>query len=195
MADNKPSKRPASGATAKSSSDTEKSSSSSESTSPTLNKAQAEFQRYMKRMETQRLGSGGGFMMPLAISTGNEGAPVWAVPPSVAMLPHGSGGGPGFFAAIPSGDATGASLLTNSLGSTIRLGFDVINAALASSVRLLNGISGAAYGGYGEQGHMHSGCGCHSGCDCGGHDCCSHDCCGYDCCGCECCNPGVGTCC
>ena len=76
MADNKPSKRPASGATAKSSSDAEKSSSSLESTSPTLNKAQAEFQRYMKRMETQQFGSGGGFMMPLAMSTGSEGAPV-----------------------------------------------------------------------------------------------------------------------
>jgi hypothetical protein len=134
-------------------------------TSP--NKAQAEFQKYMKRMQAQ--GGIPGFMMP-----GGEGAPGWAVPPSVAMLP---GGGGGYFAPIHHPEGS----LTTRLGSTLRLGVDVLNAALAGGVRFLNGVSGAAYG---EQDYGGS-------CGCG----CGDDCCGCDCCGCECCQPGVGTCC
>jgi hypothetical protein len=189
MAKDKTSKRPPSGATAKSSSsDAPAKPSSSDAAAPTPNKAQAEFQRYTKRMEGQQPGSAPAIMMPFAVPPGSEGAPVWAVPPSVAMLPHGWGS-PGFFAAMPHGGALGHSSLTSSLGSTVRLGVDVINAALAGSVRLLNGISGSAYG-FDEQRYGYSGCGCHSGCDC-----CGDDCCGFNCCGCECCNPSVGTCC
>ena len=199
MANDKTSKRSSSDAPAKSSSsDAPAKTHSSDAGAPTQNKAQTEFERYMKRMETQQPGSAPAFMMPFAVTPGNEGVPVWAVPPSVAMLPQGSGS-PGFFAAMPHGGTQGQSSLTSSLGATIRLGVDVINAALAGSVRLLNGISGAAYGygepGYGHSNYAHSGCGCHASCDCCGDDCCGDDCCGDDCCGCECCNPGVGTCC
>lgn len=130
------------------------------------NKAQAEFQKYLKRMQAQ--GGIPGFMMP-------SGGAGWAVPPSVTMM---SGGG--HFA--PSHHPEGS--LTTRLGSTLRLGVDVLNAVLAGGVHFLNGVSGAAYG---EQGY-HQSCGC-------GDDCCGNDCCGNDCCGCECCQPGVGSCC
>jgi hypothetical protein len=152
-----------------------------------LNKAQAEHQRYLKRMQEQHQGGMQGFM---ALPAGNEGVPGWAVPPSVAMLPHGA---KGYYAVMPQGGPHGHGSLTHSLGSTIRLGVDVINAALAGGVRLLNGVSGAAYG-YGEHGHQGCGCGCGCGGGCG-DDCCGDDCCGTDCCGCECCRPGVGSCC
>jgi len=144
-----------------------------------MNKAQAEFQRYMKRMQGQQPGGAPVFMMPVGFHPGGENIPGWAVPPSVAMMPQGPGAS-GFFAAMPQGGAGGEGSLTHSLGSTIRLGVDVINAALAGSVRLLNGMSGMAYG------HPEPGCGCNA---CSGGS-------GTDCCGCEeCCNPGVGTCC
>jgi hypothetical protein len=189
MGNDKTSKRSPSDAPAKSSSsDAADKVASSDAAAPTPNKAQAEFQRYKKRMEGQQPGGAPAVMMPFVVPPGSEGVPGWAVPPSVAMLPQGSGS-PGFFATMPHGGVPGQSSLTSSLGSTIRLGVDVINAALAGSVRLLNGISGAAYG-YGEPAYGHSGCGCDAGCDC-----CGDDCCGYDCCGCECCNPSVGTCC
>jgi hypothetical protein len=153
--------------------------------SASMNKAQAEYQHYLKRVQGQNPGGMQGY---IAMPAG-EGVPGWAVPPSVAMLAHGPGG---YYAAMPQGGPHGGQgSLTHSLGSTIRLGVDVVNAALAGGVRLLNGISGAAYG-HGEQGHGHHdcGCGCNSGCDC-----CGDDCCGSDCCGCECCQPGVGSCC
>jgi hypothetical protein len=149
-----------------------------------LNRAQAEFQRYVTRMQTQQPARAPAFMMPMAMPAGQDAMPGWAVPPSVAMLPFG-GGSPGFSPAMPSEGATGDGSLTRRLGSTIRLGVDVVNLLLAGGVRLLGGMSDAAYG-YGGQEHGHSCCGC---------DCCGHDCCGYDCCGCECCRPSVGTCC
>ncbi len=145
------------------------------------NKAQAEFQKYMKRMQAQ--GGIPGFMMP-----GGEGAPGWAVPPSVAMFPR---EGAGYFAPMHSAGGFGEGSLTHRLGSTLRLGVDVLNAALAGGVRFLNGMSGAAYG---SRDHAGAGCGCGCGCGCG-DNCCGSDCCGSDCCGCECCEPGVGTCC
>jgi hypothetical protein len=154
--------------------------------SASMNKAQAEYQRYLKRMQGQNQGGMQGY---IAVPAGNEGVPGWAVPPSVAMLTNGSGG---YYAAMPQGGPHGQGSLTDSLGSTIRLGVDVINAALAGGVRLLNGISGAAYG-HREHGHGRQGCGC--GCNSCGDDCCGSDCCGSDCCGCECCQPGVGSCC
>jgi hypothetical protein len=154
--------------------------------SASMNKAQAEYQHYLKRMQGHNQGGMQGY---IAVPAGNEGVPGWAIPPSVAMLPNGSAG---YYAAMPQGGSHGQGSLTHSLGSTIRLGVDVVNAALAGGVRLLNGISGAAYG-YGEQGHGHQGCGC--GCNSCGDDCCGDDCCGHDCCGCECCQPGVGSCC
>jgi hypothetical protein len=190
MATGKTSKRSSSEVPGKSSSSdaSAKTPSAEGSAAATLNRAQAEYQRYMKRMETQRPGSGPAFMMPFAVTPGNEGMPLWAVPPSVAMLPHGTSS-PGLFAPMPHGGTPEQSSLTTNLGATIRLGVDLINAALAGSVRLLSGISGVAYGygeaGYGQSNCGHPACGCHASCDC----CCD------DCCACECCNPGVGTCC
>ena len=142
----------------------------------TPNKAQAEFEKYMKRMQSQ--GGVPGFMMP-----SGEVVPGWAVPPSIAMLPGGTAG----FAPRAS---SGAGSLGDSLGSTLRLGIDVLNAMLAGSVRLLEGVSGAAHGG---GGYSAESCGCGGGCGC--NDCCGPSCCGTSCCECECCQPSVGTCC
>jgi hypothetical protein len=70
--------------------------------------------------------------------------------------------------------------LTDRLGTTIRLGVDLLNAVLASGASALGGGTSAHWGGHG--------CGC--GCERGDH-------CGYDCCevmaG-ECCRPGVHGC-
>jgi hypothetical protein len=149
-------------------------------------KAQIEFQRYMNRMQSQPSGGAPASAMPSGIPPGGQGMPGWAVPPSVAMLPN-SPGSAGFFVPMAPGGIPGVGSLTHQLGSTFRLGVDVINAALAGGVRLLNGIASRTQG-YGEQG-----CGCEA---CSG-GCCDSECCGNDCCGgCEsCCRPGVGTCC
>lgn len=147
-----------------------------------LNKAQAEFQSYVKRVQAQQPGSIPVFMMP---SPQRGGAmPGWAFPPSVAMLPQ----GPGQFGASVARDVAAVEgTLTHALGSTFRLGVDVLNAALAGSVRLLNGISGAAYP---ESECGDEGCGCHSGCES-----CREESCGHDCCCDPCCQPSVGRCC
>jgi hypothetical protein len=156
-----------------------------------MNKAQAEFQRYMQRIHAQQPGGPPGFLMPVGLTPGSDAMPAWAVPPSVAMLPH-APGAPGFLMPMPPAGGAGNGSLAGGLGSTFRLGVDLINAALAGGVRLLNGISGTAHG-YGQQECGHEGCGCEA-CrrGCGESDCCGYDCCG----GCdECCRPSVGTCC
>jgi hypothetical protein len=140
------------------------------------NKAQAEFEKYMKRMQAQ--GGVPGFMMP-----SGEVVPGWAVPPSVAMMTGSAGG-------FTQPASSAGSALGDTLGSTLRLGVDVINAMLAGSVRFLEGVSGAAYGG---SGYSADGCGCGGGCGC--NDCCGASCCGTSCCECDCCQPSVGTCC
>ena len=127
------------------------------STPAAPNKAQAEFDKYKTRMQ------GGA---PAGGSSHPEG-PSWAVPPSVTMLPR-----------FADGAASATGSLADSIGPTLRLGLDVINAALSGSARLLGGFS-SAYG--------HEDCGCES--------CCEPSCCEPDCCGCECCHPGVGNCC
>jgi hypothetical protein len=76
--------------------------------------------------------------------------------------------------------------LGDRLGTTLRLGIDVINMALAGSLRMLGG---AGYGGHEQD------CGCQ--CGCGGHTR-QESCCGDDCCGSyerDCCTPSVGSCC
>lgn len=147
--------------------------------SATLNKAQAEYQRYLKRMAGQPSGS----TIPgyVAVPVGSDGMPGWGVPPSMAaMMPGGAGAA---HAGVPSAS------LTDSLGNTIRLGIDLVNATLAGGAYVLNGLMGG--GSYGYEHSHHGGCGC-GGCGC---DCCADECCGTDCCGCECCQPGVGSCC
>jgi hypothetical protein len=154
-----------------------------------LNRAQTEFQRHVKRQQAQPPGGAPAFMMPVGFFPGGEAMPGWAVPPSVATLPHAPGTA-GFFVPMMPGGMSAQGSLIQQLGSTIHLGVDVINAALASGIRLLNGIAGAARGEY-ECGQ--EGCGCEA---CrgsrGGCGCCGSDCCGA----CEsCCGPSVGTCC
>jgi hypothetical protein len=143
--------------------------------------------------------------VPWMMPAGHGGAPGWGLPPSVMPYPS-MQGMPGM-PPMPSG-AGGMSGVTDRMGSTLGLGFDVVNQILAGGVRLLQGLAGASYGygaqgwgghGWGSHGHGH-GCGCGCGCDpclsdgCG-HDCCGHDCCGYDCCDNSCCRPSVGNCC
>ena len=72
-----------------------------------------------------------------------------------------------------------AGSVAEGLGTTARLGVDLLNAALSNTVRILGGFTGA----YGAQ----PACGCES--------CCEPECCEPDCCGCESCHPGVGSCC
>jgi hypothetical protein len=101
----------------------------------------------------------------------------WAVLPQPGPVPPGPDQ-PGPQAMYPLGDR---------LGTTLRLGIDVINMALAGSLRMLGG---AGYGGHERD------CGCP--CGCGGHarqeSCCG----GHDCCEVferDCCTPSVGSCC
>jgi hypothetical protein len=164
---------------------------SNDAAAPSMNKAQAEFARYMNRIHAQQAGGAPAFLMPMGYLPGGEMMPGWAVPPSVAMLPHPGGVG-GYAPPFPHGGGAGDNSLSTRLGSTIRLGVDVINAALAGGVRLLGGISGAVYG-HGDAGYGHEHCQCPA-CREG---CCASECCGYDCCGgCDpCCSPSVGTCC
>jgi hypothetical protein len=138
------------------------------------NKAQAEFQRYKERLAQEAAGGANFAIMP-----------GWALPPSLTAAPGWHHGMPGPMFQQPAPMASGSLRLR--LGSTLRLGVDFINSALAGGVRVLSGI-GAGYemgwpAGY-AQGHGH-GCGCGS---------CGHDCCDYFGCS-ECCRPGVGSCC
>ena len=75
--------------------------------------------------------------------------------------------------------------LSEGIGTTLRLGVDLLNAALFNSAKILGGFTGTY--GYGHHDDGGYGCGCES--------CCEPSCCQPDCCGCECCNPGVGNCC
>jgi hypothetical protein len=136
-------------------------------------KAQAEFARYKQRIEAS--GPAAPFASPLPVGA----IPAWSLQPA-------------FAAAEPQG-AAGSSTTTSvvqGLGTTIRLGVDVLNAALANSVAMLGGAARA---------WSSTSCGCACGWSC--DDCCDCcDCCGYDCCcvmscACGCCEPRVGACC
>ena len=126
-------------------------------------KAQAEFDRYARRRAE-------GFRDDLS----------WNVPLGVGMA-HVRLGGPGTGDTVRDVERAAGSV-AEGLGTTVRLGVDLLNAALANSVKILGGFTGA-YGA--QQGY---GCGCEP-------SCCEPECCEPDCCGCECCSPGVGSCC
>lgn len=103
--------------------------------------------------------------------------PGWAMPPSMGALP----GYPAGFPYMPQAPQPEHPLgsLTHRLGTTIRLGIDLLNAALASSTGALGGMAMQPWGGspHGQ-----------------GYRC---DPCGYDCCdvmSCGCCRPGVHGC-
>jgi hypothetical protein len=126
--------------------------------------AQEAFGKYKARL------AGGPVAMPMM--------PGWAMPPSMGALPVYPAGypyaPPGPERPHPMGSLTGR------LGMTIRLGIDLLNAALASGASALGGGMAPQEGGHG------CGCGCGGGCGCG------HDCCRVM--ACDCCRPGVHGC-
>ena len=169
-------------------------------------KAQAEFQQYKARMAAAGQGQGPGhppvpgqgpggapvYMVPVGIPQGGYqpgGAmPGWAIPPSLASLTQNMAGPGNYASAMVGPGVAAAGSLAERLWSSLGLGLDVLNTALAGSARMLSGLyGGGAYGSdvYGSRhGHGDHGCGCGCGC---GSSCCDEDCCG--------CNPSVGRCC
>jgi hypothetical protein len=162
------------------------------------NKAQAEFEKYTERRRKEAA-AGASASEPASAfrpevvgsSPFPGGGLSWAVPLGVGMAPAYLGGGqPG-----PGGQGAGGdgglgeavAGLTAGIGTTARLGVDLLNAVLFNSVKILGGFTDA----YGH-GHQED-CGCGGGCGC--ESCCEPSCCAPDCCGCECCSPGVGSCC
>jgi hypothetical protein len=166
----------------------------------TATKAAAAFQRF-KAARAEALGNAAPETGPAAgtETPAGAGTPPWPFPPSFSLpqmpqmpqMPQGWAGmlpQPGVVQPAP----LAVGPLGDRLGSTLRLGIDVINMALAGSLRLLGG------GGWGGHAQCHCGHGGYpshhgyhgGGCDpCGGHDCCGvfeHE---------GCCNPSVGTCC
>lgn len=135
------------------------------------NAAEAEFARYKARMA----GGMAPMMMPMMMAP--AGMPGWAVPPSVtSFAPPGAAGG-----------ASGAGVRTigEGLGTTVRLGIELLNAVLASSAGALGGAAEMLPYGHAWRQEHDAGCGCHCGCE--------PDCCSYF--GCRCCEPGVSGCC
>lgn len=152
-------------------------------------KAAAEFRLFKEAREAAAAASEGGTPASSSSPSGAWSAPPmtalppWAMPPSFSLpqSPQGWGGmlpQPGLVQPAPL--AVGS--LGDRLGSTLRLGIDVINMALVGSLRLLGGI--------GHGNHEHGGCGSHSCAEhCGGYNCCcvfEHN---------DCCTPSVGNCC
>jgi hypothetical protein len=146
-------------------------------------KAQAEFARYK-----DRVGEGATRAAAFASRLPTSAVPAWSLQPPLPGPPPAAGGPVGW--GTPTGPASvDTQSVTQSLGTTIRLGVDVLNAALSSSLTMLGGGVGAARRG--------ESCRCGGGCDrCGPCEC---DCCDvFECgcgCGCGSCEPSVGTCC
>jgi hypothetical protein len=152
-------------------------------------KAQAEFARYKQRVQQTADASAqaASFASPLPMGA----IPAWSLQPSPVV-----GGPPGAGAVAwgPGSSTGGSPSITQGLGTTIRLGVDVLNAALSSSIMLLGG-AGEAFGGAAWP-RASTSCGCDACCDCCGQGAC--DCCCVMDCGCGsygCCEPSVGTCC
>ena len=145
------------------------------------NKAEAEFAKYTERRAQAAAA-------PPSEAPASSGFPPgslsWVVP--IGMTPAAFGGPPqGGGAPGGGGDSLGG--LAAGLGTTARLGVDLLNAVLVNSVKVLGGFA-SAYG----AGHQED-CGCGGGCGC--ESCCEPSCCEPSCCGCESCSPGVGSCC
>lgn len=163
------------------------------------NKAQAEFDKYTRRRAQAAATAAPGTLAGPSAPAGAAGPEAtggvfpnsgltWAVPLGVGMTPAFFGGpppGPGASGPGSAGDlAAAAGGLSQGIGTTLRLGVDLLNAALFNSAKILGGFTGT----YGH-GHRDDGCGC--GCE----SCCEPSCCQPDCCGCESCSPSVGSCC
>jgi hypothetical protein len=143
-------------------------------------KAQAEFHSYKDRVQQAGVpasGPGASFASPLPTSA----IPAWSLRPGPAA-PYGPPGPPGAYGApAPSGAGGGYGAIVDGVGNTIRLGVEVLNAALSSSLQMINSYGG----GWGSDA-----CDCEECNPCGGYDCCSVM--GS---GCGCCEPSVGSCC
>lgn len=155
-----------------------------ETTNPPLNKAQTEFAKYAQGRDqaaaSANAGAAGGFP---------AGSLSWAVPIGGTLTyvagPPASGRPSG--ASTSGGGRAEAGRLTEGVGTTLRLGVDLLNAMLSSSVKVLGGFTSAYGGGHCDDG----GCGCGCGCE----SCCAPSCCQPSCCECDCCHSGVGACC
>jgi hypothetical protein len=157
-------------------------------------KAPAELERGTARAGSPQpvMGAATGTMSaPFAQQAGGATA-AWAFPPSVTALPQAPGGA-AFQPGITQAGAVSAGSLSETLGSTLRLGVDVVNAGLVGVLNVLGGLSGVAAELDGPP-WSHPGCGSCCGCcdpcvtECGCYDCCCLLGCG------GCCQPGVGTC-
>jgi hypothetical protein len=152
-------------------------------------KAQAEFHSYKDRLLQQPPGSGSGpsgpgasFAAPLAGSA----VPAWSLrpgPPAPSGPPGPGAGGPGSYGAPAPAGGGGYGAIVDGVGTTIRLGVEVLNAALSSSLQMISGYGGG-------WGSASGACDCEECNPCGGYDCCSVM--GS---GCGCCEPSVGSCC
>jgi hypothetical protein len=149
-------------------------------------KAQAEFARYKERVEgaSDETSTQPSFATPLP----RGGVPAWSLqPPMYATAPVGAGP-PDWVS--PSPGAAGSQSVVEGAGQAIRLGVELVNAALSRSVRMLNGLGDTVgMAAWGER----YGCDCGSCCDC--CDPCGYDCCYVLGCGCRRCEPSVGSCC
>ncbi|HWF35287.1 MAG TPA: hypothetical protein VG295_07935 [Solirubrobacteraceae bacterium] len=143
-----------------------------ESDPPEATKAQAEFAKYKDQLGQS--GPAASFASPLP----SAAIPAWSLRPGPGPAPGARGAGPGPYRPPAPGGTTYASIV-DGVGTTLRLGVEVLNAALSSSLTMLNGV---AWGG--------GGCDCEECNPCGGYDCCS-----VMSSGCGCCEPSVGGCC
>jgi len=102
-------------------------------------KAQAEFARYK-----DRVGEGATRAAAFASRLPTSAVPAWSLQPPLPGPPPAAGGPVGW--GTPTGPASvDTQSVTQSLGTTIRLGVDVLNAALSSSLTMLGGGVGAAW--------------------------------------------------
>ena len=142
-------------------------------------KAQAEFARFKNQVEhpgAAATGPGASFASPLPSSA----IPAWSLRPG-PVGPRAPGPGAGSWGSGAPGGGGGYGSIVSGVGTTIRLGVEVLNAALSSSVQMINGYAV----GWGS-----GSCDCEECNPCGGYDCCSVM--GG---GCRCCEPSVGSCC
>lgn len=155
-------------------------------------KAQVEFDRYKERSEPARAAEvGGGLGSPGPGLRIGSPIPAWGSPPSVAPLQQ-------QMPQLPTGPGmqVDATAVSERLGSTLRLGAELLNASLAGSLRFLDGLTGMTSGVadalWQQGGYPAHGCSCHDPC---ASECCSYDCCCAMGCDCGCCQPSVGSCC
>jgi hypothetical protein len=164
----------------------------------TPNKAQSEFERYKARLATAA--PAGAFMpqwgaAPWGMPPGGMlqgGVPGWALPPSVAAMGQAM---PGPYPTAAPRPGYGGPSIAGQLGETLRLGIQLLNAALSSGV---NAMSMAVPGGDWPYHGGAYGCGCGCSCSCG-CSCCEPACECPSCCeqmGCSsCCSPSAHGCC